>query len=421
MRDKYGFIPNDAASPSHHAKRDELATLFGADKTTRKGNSDTAAAQLGNSLSLAIDYDGRHRALHTYERAHLQGGGNWPQLKASLLLQFPAILRIVDNLPASSDFMMTVAAREERVGTVYFDESRFEALNPQPPLVANPVYKRRNDGNVPPRHYIQLTTSATHVKRFVTRGLSAFDAMNITANQPLISVLSNPTAQATEIGGFKHAKLAGVVLNDNEQILTHTRGWGGNKRFISTGVSIRPALSTRGVPFLSMYGVVTVDLAMVATGHIFDVHRHDTAQARLGVQANDILNNPHHTGTADLAEEQYLGLRDTIRTRELLIKGGIPLNALRQVSAGCVLLGIGSGTNPLNKAMQKAAVAVVVGLVQEDLQTFVDPASGLRWYFMEFPTPQAVTAAQLLLTPLLAGRRMVAFDKYAQLRPTGMV
>lgn len=439
MRDKFGFIPNAAVAPTHHAKRDELQSLFDINKNTRRANADIASAQLVTNLTAIVPGAGAgdavHTALHTYEKAHLNGGGNWPRFKATLLLRYRGTLRLVDNLPVSSDFMMTVGGREERIGTIFFEESRFQPLVPRPWLIANDVFTRRNDTAVPPRHYIALTTSATHVKRYVTRGLSAFDAMRVDQGLSLISVLNDPGAQATELGGFMHNVLAGVQLNDNEQILTHTRGWGGNKRFISTGVSNRPALSTRGVPFLSMYGAVTVDLAMVPVGDIFDVHRHDVASARLGVQASTILTNGHHTNTGDINEQKYLGLRDTIRTRELLIKGGIPNGALRRTATGQVLLGIGSPTsglhtgrkNKISGLYENGVKNLVAGLpvpikntiVNEDHMTFRDPGTNKYWHFLEFNSVGARQAAQLAIGA--NARTVVAVNKYAPLRPVGMV
>jgi len=438
MRDKYSFVPDPVAPPSHHGRRDEISALFGINKNMRKRHSTEAANALAQNLAVAADFNAIHTALHTYEKAHLNGGGNWPRLKGALLLRYRGVLDFVDNLPHSSDCFMRVGGIRAKVGTVFFGEGRFHLIG-RPLLAHNDVYHRHGDNNVPPRHYISLTTSATHVKRFVTRGLSAFDAMAITQGRPLRSVLGTVNAQLTEVGGaFMHGVGAGIALTEAQQILTHTRGWGGNKRYISTGVSNRPALSTRGIPFVSMYGVVTVDLALVPAATIFDVHRHDVASAWLGLPATDVLNNGHHTNTGDIAEQQYLGLRDTIRTRELLIKGSIPIAALHRTSAGRVLLGLGSTTNLMHDGHARRKVngfgdggtehlistlapGIRGTIVGQDHMSFRDPHTNLRWHFLEFNAPGAVVAAQLVLQPLLAGRNMVAFEKFTPIRPPGMV
>jgi hypothetical protein len=433
MRDKYVFEPQDPIALSHQSSRDEIAALFGVNKQSRKRRADASSHTYDTELQVATAmpmgnarWNATHSALHKYEKAHLQGGGDWQRLKQTLLALFRDKLRIAENLPVSADLFVTTEWHgEQRVGTVHFGEDRFVLLNPQPMLVSHPVYVRLGDTNNPPRHYVRLTTSNTHVKRFVTRGLSAFDAMNISRGVGLSSVIAGAHARPGEVGGSKHGVAPGTILSEQEQVLSHTRAWAGNKRYISTGVSNRPAISTRGIAFASMYGVVTVDLAMVPTASIFDLHRHDVASAVLGRPATDILNNGHHTNTNDLAEEWYLALRDTIRTRELLVKGSIPSAALRRASQGRVLLGIGSAPGAEHNAMPGIMAAlpapVLPTIVEQDHMTYIDPGSGMKWHFIEFATPAHLTIAHNALRPNLGTRPAVVFDKFAPIRPPGMI
>ena len=441
MRDKYAFVPlpDPQVPDTHKPRRDELVQLFAVNKTTRKQRSDAAQAELQQALGAIVGHNpvAVHQALHGYEKAHLMGGGNITRLCNVLRLRYRNALRFAPVAgSASQDCFITVqGVGEHRVGTIEVEEERFTNIG-VPPGMTNAVYVRK--GDAAQRHYVRLTTSNIHVKRYVTRGLSAFDGMNITAGVPLSAVRAGNTAQLSEINApgrisntgnvippivHMHAVLQNAVLPDDAQIISHTRGWGGNKRFISTGVSNRPALSTRGQPFVSMYGVVTVDLAQVPLADVYDVHRHDTASAWLGLPANDILVNNHHTGTADLAEQRYLALRDTIRTRELLIKQTVPLVALRQVSLGLRLLGIAS-VGAAQHAGTQAVVnmlppLILGGIVQQDHLDFAQ--AGLRWHLIEFNSPATAYAAALALPALIGARTLRRFNKYSQLRPPGMV
>jgi hypothetical protein len=441
MRDKYVFVPlPDAQVPdTHKPRRDELVQLFALNKTTRKQRATAAEGALQQALGVIVGHNpiAVHQALHGYEKEHLTGGGNIRQLCNVLKLRFRNVLRFAPVLGSASQdcFMVVQGFGERQVGTIVVEEERFDNLG-VPPGMLNAVFVRK--GDVAQRHYVRLTTSNIHVKRFVTRGLSAFDGMNITAGTPLSAVRAGNAAQASEINApgrisnagnvipaivHMHAVAVNTALPDAAQIISHTRGWGGNKRFISTGVSNRPALSTRGQPFVSMYGVVTVDLAQVPLNDVYDVHRHDTASAWLGVPANDILTNNHHTGTNDLAEQQYLALRDTIRTRELLIKQTIPLAALRHASLGLVLLGVSSvganqhaGTQALVNALP---LHIVAGIVQQDVLDFAQ--AGRRWHLIEFNSPATAALAALALQATMGTRILQIFNKYSQVRPPGMV
>lgn len=422
MRDKYLFQAEAVVPLTHEHYRDEVERLFGVNKTTRKQRANQAEASLIQNLANRAPNASAHPELHRYERDHLEGGGNWPRLKATLLLRFRGVLAI-NEVATQADFVATVGGIPARIGIAYLGEGRFAPLAVQP-FANNPtVYERRGDPHH--RHYVLLPTSNTHVKRFVTRGLSYLDAMRLSTAQGLISVVNTQQAQLSEVGGAKHGHGAGTVLTEDEQILSHTRGWGGNKRYISTGVSNRPAFSTRGTQFMSMYGSVVVDLAQVPLASVFDVHRNDVASARIGLPTTDVLNNGHHTGTGDLAEERYLALRDVIRTRELLIKATVPFVSVQKQSLGARLIGIGSVTNgehngALNQ-IRGLAPGIVAHLVSDDKLTFRDPHNAnRRWHLFEFSNAASCLVAYNSLV-LVGGQIKVRFHKYLPVRPAGMV
>ena len=92
VRDKYLFEPDpdNQVPPSHRWDRDEIARLFGVNKTARKQRSNQA--QQGLQQRLALNPPDAHQDLHEYERDHLTGGGNWAQMKATLLLRYRGVL-----------------------------------------------------------------------------------------------------------------------------------------------------------------------------------------------------------------------------------------------------------------------------------------------------------------------------------------
>jgi hypothetical protein len=434
MRDKYVFVPNAAVARSHQSIRAGLEALFVADKARRKAAADAAARAVATSLAALRPRENAHGALHTYERAHLAAGGDWARLQAEIVARFGKTVTFSGGPPPVAlnvDVTLQVTSNnfvQATVGEVRFGEDRFELLAAQPVGVAHPVFRRRDDTRATPRHYVHLPQSGTYAKRFVTRGLSAFDAMNMTRGLPLTSVIQTDRAQHGEVGHAKgntlHPHRAGVVLNENEQILSHTRGWGGAKRYISTGVSERPAYSTRGTIFASMYGVVTVDLARVQPNTLFDLHRPDLASARLGVNLDAIDTTVAQPGHG-YADQHYLAYRDTIRTRELLIKGTVPFNAMNGLGDGIVLLGIASlgGAHDAVKGIVAALPdRIRATIVDQDHMKFTDPASGRKWHCIHFSSAPARAAGQRALAgPLTAARTVVAFQRWQQVRPAGMI
>lgn len=421
MRDKYIFVPVKNALSSHVAVRDEVKNIFDDNKAVRKAASGQAIVNLKASLAVAATADQKHTALHAYERDYLSNGGNWAALQAQLQALVGAVieLRQIDDYV---DVLATVAGNRSVIGTVHLGGTRFIPAAVQP-FAHNPtIYVRVDDASA--RHYIFLPDSQSFVRRFVTRGLNAFDGMNLTQGQPMQAVVLNDQAKDSEIGGSHHNEIVGAHLTINQQILSHTRGWGGNKRFISTGISNRPAFSTRGTEFLSMYGAVVIDLARVPLNAIYDLHTPERANQYIGLPATNILNNPHHTGTNDLAEETYLSLRDVIRTRELLVHNSIPYAAVQANVVGVTLLGVGSQTNGQHAGVEaqiNAASAFAAGcIVQHDHMTFRDPHTGLRWHVTEYASTDFCQIAANNIAPL-AGQRVVRFNKYSPQRPPGMV
>jgi hypothetical protein len=269
------------------------------------------------------------------------------------------------------------------------------------------------------------------VKRFVFRGLNAGDCMALAGGQPLKAVHQSDKISKPEKGGVRFSHDDGTMLTVNEQILSHTRGW--QKRFISTGVSAnRPAYSTRGTVFVSMYGTSVIDLAMVPNGTIWDVHRPDTAAARLGVDAKQLTTRDSAYPSTGHDDEKYLALRDTVRTRELLIKGQIPFTAVKALSLGQFILAvcyIEKKDYTPHGDLKTGPLASIAGLISED-ENPTYQINGRYWHFFSFNSVADCNRAHDLLTTIPAGtattckgsQRIVKMklNRYQHVAQTGM-
>jgi len=199
------------------------------------------------------------------------------------------------------------------------------------------------DPNHTQEHFVYLPNSKTYVRRFVMRGLNHNDAINIGNNIPLGAPVLTANARANDIGGksgARHNVKPNGILTTEQKILSHTRGW--QKRYISTGVSKRPAVSTRGETFMSVHGTAVVDLAMVDPATIFDIHSSKAIANLMGWNSTLVTSAPSaRSGGPSIGSEEFLALRDVLRTRELLIEGSVPLDALRCNSIGHCTVGLG--------------------------------------------------------------------------------
>ena len=306
----------------------------------------TVQAQLmGHDLAPVQDVQ---RELLAYEKNYLQHGRAWHQAETSIgTVGGVSLVPVVKNLAKGERYYVVDTATSLRIGKVYVGDSRYEAVGTVGTL--HQVYQIRNR---PERHFVK-DANGNFVRRFVTRGLNDLDAEKLGGSQALIPTYTyRITATAPEYvdvakadTSTRHAVAKNANLDDTQQIVSHTRGW--YKRFISATTTRRPALSTRGTEFRSLFGAAVVDLAKIPQASIFDLHAPKVAQNIFGHRTRDIVNAPvQPTPATNLADEQFLAQRDVIRTREVLIRQQLPFNALHcQASAIRV---IGFGTNSKN-------------------------------------------------------------------------
>jgi hypothetical protein len=417
MRDNYLFkpetLPVESKYAEHRDRQEDIIELFTGIKRGRKllanNLTDDIKQRLApipkTQLTDTSAEDQRvkkiHNELHWYEQTYLHIGGDWGRFQGALKLRYPTSVKLV---PAGKDKYRvegTFKGLTANLGEISVNDGRFEPLPVQPTGVQHTVYQRIGK---PDKHYVKLSTSDTFVKRFVFRGLNAGDCMNLSGGQPLKAVFGKDTISDPELkpGRFTHGK--GHALSVDEQILSHTRGW--QKRFISTGVSgNRPAYSTRGTVFVSMYGTSVIDLAKVPNATIWDVHRPDTAGARLGVDPKDLTTRDTAYPSTGFEDEKYLALRDTVRTRELLIKGQIPHNAVKANSLGQFILAVcyieKTVYTPFGD-LKTGLLAPVAGLIMEDENPSYQ-INGRFWHFFSFNSVADCNRAHDLLTTIPVG------------------
>lgn len=411
FRHKFEFIPAANVPAKWAFLVAKIAGTF--DTYAREKHAQAAVDYQAMQNALALGGNA-HPILHTYEKAHLQNGKDWHDLVNKLLSRCLGQIQFSED-PSSVNLMrddsIRILARHSTgpgqstlvvLGSVTFGSFRFRPIAVQPGGAQSTVVERIAE---PGKHYIYAPTTDTYVRRFVARGLNQSDALNLDLAQDLQAPHAG-NAQDREIysaaQASRHRVLAGAALLRSQQLLSHTRGW--QKRYISTGVSNRPALSTRGAPFSSVFGAVTIDLAMVDPQTIFPLNSHLAAERLLGGRATalEVVNAAaaQPAGARTLRHEEFLAMRDVLRTRELVIAGAVPHAAVcaqRQVG---VVLGIAGGGGPQGRHPAHAIPADQWSASEERLAyPWVRPGGrGANWWwFAAYATPAlANTAVQNL-------------------------
>lgn len=287
-------------------------------------------------------------ALLVYEKKYLQLYPGWEKIQKDLTAKFGEDhirFKPVDSgISVGSDPHQGVIEIEASgsdgspfapIGHIYIDNSRFAPLHDQPGGVHSTVYTLRGKGAG--RQYVFLESTKTYVRRFVVRGLNQYDALHLSKSEALTSSFAADASTESEAKPERHGVAQGTALTQQQQVLSHTRGW--TKRFISSGVSNRQILSTRGEPFSSVFGAIVIDLAKLSAAElkqVCDVHSPNAAKGMLGSDAQRVLEAVN----AD-ADENLAALRDVLRTRELLIKNQIPPAAMMYQASGKMVLALG--------------------------------------------------------------------------------
>ena len=423
FREKYLFLQNPLIPGSHQGFAQEVAGLFTVVRQRHKAFSDDRERRFADRLSQLPQVpfppppNLTHPILFDFEREYIQGGANPRAFIRSLLLRYRGRLRSETVSASEIRLHGTVnGIGEDLLGTLYLAGRRFEAMAAQPPGVVHRVYQRRGQPN---RHYV-LLDSGIFVRRYVIRGLNNDDVWNLNQGLPLQAAEQDNRAHQNEVGNNRHALNAGGHMLVEQQIVSHTRGW--KKRFISTGISNRPAISTWGVAFHSIYGAVVIDLAMVPRDQIFDVHKPEQAARVFGVPVENIVapGAQHGSPANDHQGELYLGLRDVLRTRELLIKNSVPFAAVYGPRRQRRLLAVAGNNSNRRRALRDAVVNHHLwGPWVEEHETIPRQWNNKRWSFILM---RQVGQAQMVHNPLRGlmthpSQEVHRLDHYVLTRP----
>lgn len=414
MRDKFLFEPvRGLVLPAALDRQASISAVFAASKQSRKLLETNAINELQADLftianappvAAADNRPATHAALHRYEVASLSRG-IFSRLKASLKIRWRT-LEFVDVIPDSVEVWETYSGARIKLGTIHQGQSRFVRLFPQPPGVVNDVFRRRTDVGAQARHYIELPSfnAATNVfvRRYVIRGLSGKNSIELNGNTALTAAHTAAGAVADEvhavnrgISNRRHNLVAGAPMTEKQHIISHARGW--QKRYLSTGVGNKLPLSTRGTPFLSIFGNVAVDLAMIPADTIFDIHSPDSVLRNLQLDPTTVLTQGVGYPANDYNAEEYLALRDVLRTRELLIKTTVPVAALVFVPILPTILAIGFAINRHSDALAallrtNSPLPFLAPVASEDALRYRG-FNNRRWFFGSYASPLDCTTA----------------------------
>jgi hypothetical protein len=434
FRHKFEFIPAAHVPAKWAFLVAKIASIFDTYAREKHAQATTDYQAMQAALGALAAGGNAHPILHTYEKAHLQHGKDWHDLVNKLLSKCAGQIQFSED-PSSVNLMrhdsIRILARHSTalgvqstlvvLGSVTFGSFRFRPIAAQPAGALSTVVERIAQ---PGKHYIYVAQTDTYVRRFVVRGLNQSDALNLDRGQGLQAPHAG-NAQQREIRtaeqASRHRVRAGTALNAPQQLLSHTRGW--QKRYISTGVSNRPALSTRGAPFSSVFGAVTIDLAKVPPQTIFPLDSQLAAERLLGgnVTALEVVNAraAQPAGARTLRHEEFLAMRDVIRTRELVIAGAVPHAAVCTLRLPGVVLGIAGTGGPSGRHPAHNIPAVQWSASDERLAyPWQRPGGGgARWWWFAAYATRALanTAAQSLAD----GAERHIFGTYAPVNPPG--
>jgi hypothetical protein len=441
MRDKFIFeMIEGSTSVAVRNRQADIEIIFAANKASRKLLSDIAyteqKADLAKTANLTVGQEEAvHNALNRYEKAHLDIG-SWPRIRASLKLRWKNMLIAENNRIAT--LSEPIGGQNAVLGKVYLDHMRFQPLAIQPTDLPLGVQVYQRIGDKTGRHYVLLparneTEAQQFVRRFVIRGLNGHNSIELTGSKPMTAAhkpkpasIAKPQPNETLVNDAKRHSIAQVkgarLLTEKEQIISHARGW--TKRYISAGVGGKVPLSTRGTAFDSLFGNVVIDLAKVDRDKIFDLHAPDVAEMNLGIDPKTVVTQGSQYPAQDFEGEVYLAMRDVLRTRELLIKGSVPRNAIIASPQGKVILGVGFPSKMDRATYIQHLEALPEPQMAKEDEKFVW-SDGKRWIFLKYATQQQCDLAE---TQVLSDKRGLSgkdvmlqkINLYSFSRPDGM-
>jgi hypothetical protein len=149
-----------------------------------------------------------------------------------------------------------------------------------------------------------------------------------------------------------------------------------------------------------VFGAVTIDLAMVDPRTLFPLNSHLAAERLLSgeVTALNVVNADvaQPVGDRTLLDEEFLAMRDVLRTRELVIAGTVPRAAVCAQRQAGVVLGIARGGGRLGRHPAEAIPLDQRSASNERLSyPWMRPGGrGAKWWwFFAYATPALANKA----------------------------
>jgi hypothetical protein len=224
-----------------------------------------------------------------------------------------------------------------RMGRILSGAARFKRLDNQPAFAVNTIYVHLENH----RHYIQDSQSI-FIRRFMWRAVNESDYKGINASGGLFAPVQDQTVTRKEAEkyGKKYKYKEGDAIGLDDAVFFHRQQ--GNNRFVSVSSTANSIYGNGGTAFIAnsyerpkakqtkrkKYDVnnfIIVDLSRISSKSIVDVHRPEAIKRILGMSDTDYSSS---VGTQTGKTDEQKAARDTLRTRETLVKAAIPLSAV---------------------------------------------------------------------------------------------
>jgi hypothetical protein len=317
--------------------------IYGTRDTLFNGKPDTieGAKAARAAISKEIDPYARHGVsdpvVEKYESGYLKSGMSLAGLKKEWLAY--AKQQKVGKKPVSLQFEdekdvvdLTLYYGEEfegevTLGTVYLNDARFVKSSEVvlPSREVREVFKHRESG----KEYVQDVANV-FVPRIVSRALNEYDNPS---NNSGVSIKADGRSRKQDNKPWKDVAtdlLTASPRERDEEVFKHQRqkeAQGGSP-FVSMTTTKHPIFGSTGKLFEGKDGVATIDLAQISKSKVIDTHDPKAYKRISGVDEPD----PTMSFAQTPEFEKNVAARDAMRTRELVIAGDVPDEAITGVS-----------------------------------------------------------------------------------------
>lgn len=315
-------------------------------KNNQNGENKLKIRELDNTIGLYARSYARHAIadpiVQGYEKGYISSAVNrkeiikeWKKCAESKEYDLSVIT------DKSIGDVMIVDKKDEdkkyKIATMYLDNKRFEKI-PERNIILNQgkpneevreVFIHRESR----KEFVQ-DAQGFFVRRYIKRALNKFDNPESGEGVEIKSDprISKQTGKAWKDIADEIPSLLEGEPKVTEEIRNHQRAKEaqGGSPFISFTTTIHPIFGSTGSLFESDRGVATVDLARISKERIFDTHISPAMKL-----IHDI-DNPQPEMPFKEGDEKYernSAARDAMRTREVVIAGDIPLDAIIDIES----------------------------------------------------------------------------------------